>query len=1144
MRVLSTLVLLMVTALAQETPAPVITTLAPAIVTAGSPAFTLTVTGQRFMQDSRVIWQYGSANPVTLTTTFVSETRLEAAVGAGLLQQTGNVPVAVVQGTQVSNRVDFFVVAALAIETRCPIPSAISGRPYEFEFKLSGGNPDYLWTVSAGALPPGLGLNARGVLSGTAPNPGQSVFTVRVTDSQQNSASLACSMRVIAAQPGQNLFITALEPSSALANSPDTVVTIRGSGYSPGVVAVWNNSVDLPTAYNEATRITATIPARLLTSFGSFPITVRRIVLTAREFSNPENFNVIGPPQVASSCPLPDGGIGQLYSQTITATSGFPPYTFRASQGSLPPGLSLSTDGVVSGTPTLAGNYTFALEVTDSRSNSSERPCSLRVLGPLSVFPTALTFTMDASGEAPPPQYLSVVTGAPDIPFSAQIATAGGSWLQTANVSGRTPALMEFRVASLSGLPVGTYNGQITITAETAANRTVSLPVTLIVRGARLASITAQPRTVAFASPRDSTRLLTRTLTLSNPANTALIFSATSSAPWLSVTPASGSVIANTPARLRLRANPANLDPGTYRANVTIASTGLIDRLIIPVTLSIAASSELLTAIPPGITVTSVQEGPAPSPEMVYIAGQANSTFFWEAATTPDWLTIAPASDAARPDTPSAPELHVNPSGRLAGVYFGEVRVASPSSDNSPRLVSAVSQTLAPDAPLIEIKPAGLLFTSGPSRQTVTVRNLSTSPAAIDLNPSGDVRPFTVFPQGARTLQPGESRRVDIEANAQGLSSGAYRASLIVHASNNPQLHAVDLQFIVRPNLTCTPARLHPVVSAPAVPFALPAGLPLKLEVRVVDDCGTPLTSGAVSAGGAALTHIRQGLWVGSWTAPASPDPASLSVFADDPTRNLQGVVTLNGLVAPSAGIPVLNDAGTTSAASFQLGAPLAPGSLFAAFGSGLVEGGQITAPGLPWLPMLGRTSMYVGGIPSPVFFGGTQPGFSQVNGQVPYSIRPNTVQQIAAGLGTSRSQYVEAPVAAAQPAMFTFSQSGTGQGIIVDAARPTVIADAANPVARGSVVTIYVEGLGAVNQLIEAGQPAPFDPLARTTNTITVNIGGQLAEVLFTGLTPGFAGLYQINATVPAGITPGNAVPVIVTAGGLSSLPATIAVR
>lgn len=1144
MRAFSSLVLLLFPALAQETPPPVISSLAPSIATVGSPAFTLTVTGQRFSQDSRVVWRYGSGNPVTLTTTFVGETRLEAPVGAGLLQQIGNVPVAVVQGQQVSNRVDFFVVPRVAIESACPIPSAISGRPYSFQFALSGGNPPYIWSISAGALPPGLGLNANGLLSGTAPNPGQSVFTVQVTDSQQNTDSLACSIRVIAAQPNQNLFITQLEPSSTLLNSPDTTISIRGSGYSPGVVAVWNNTVDLPTTYHEATRITAIIPARLLTSFGSFPITVRRMVLTASEFSNAESFSVIGPPQVANACPLPDGGVGQVYSQTLTATSGFPPYTFRISQGALPPGLSLAAGGAISGTPSFAGNFTFTIEVADARGNASERPCSIRILGPLSVFPTALTFTMDASGEAPPPQYLSVVTGAPDIPFIAQIATTGGAWLQTPAVSGRTPALMEFRVASLSGLPAGTYNGQITVTAETAANRTVSLPVTLIVRAAKLAGISAHPRAVAFASPRDSTRMLTRTVTLSNPANTALIFSANSTASWLTVAPGAGSVIANTPARLRLRANPAGLEPGTYRASVTVGSTGLAEQLVIPVSLSIPSSSELLTAVPSGLTIASVQEGPAPSPEPIYISGQSNSTFFWEAATSPDWLLVTPASDAARPDTPSAPELLVNPSGRLAGIYFGQSRVASPASDNSPRLVSAVSQVLAPDATLIDIKPAGLLFTSGPSTQTLTVRNLSAGPVAINFNTGGDMRAFNVLPLSSRTLEPGETRRVDIEANAQGLGSGTYRASLMVHASNSPQVHAVDLQFVVRPALACSPARLHPVVTSPATPFAIPAGLPLRVEVRVVDDCGTPFTAGAVSAGGVPLTHVRQGLWVGSWTAPASPEPVSLAVFADDPARNLQGAIAMNGVVTPSAGIPVLSEGGITSAASFQPGAPLAPGGLYAAFGTGLVEGGQIAAPGLPWLPMLGRTSMYIGGVPSPIFFGGSQPGFSQVNGQVPYSIRPNTVQQVAAGLGDARSQYVDAPVAAAQPALFTFSQSGTGQGIIVDAERPTVIADTANPVARGGFITIYVEGLGAVNQLIEAGQPAPFDPLARSTNVITVTIGGQPAEVLFAGLAPGFAGLYQINAAVPSGITPGNAVPVVVTAGGAASLPATIAVR
>jgi uncharacterized protein (TIGR03437 family) len=60
----------------------------------------------------------------------------------------------------------------------------------------------------------------------------------------------------------------------------------------------------------------------------------------------------------------------------------------------------------------------------------------------------------------------------------------------------------------------------------------------------------------------------------------------------------------------------------------------------------------------------------------------------------------------------------------------------------------------------------------------------------------------------------------------------------------------------------------------------------------------------------------------------------------------------------------------------------------------------------------------------------------------------------------------------------------------------------------------------------------------------VSVTIGAQPAQVLFAGLAPGFAGLYQVNAVVPPGITPGAKVPVILTTAGFSSAPVTVAVQ
>jgi len=85
---------------------------------------------------------------------------------------------------------------------------------------------------------------------------------------------------------------------------------------------------------------------------------------------------------------------------------------------------------------------------------------------------------------------------------------------------------------------------------------------------------------------------------------------------------------------------------------------------------------------------------------------------------------------------------------------------------------------------------------------------------------------------------------------------------------------------------------------------------------------------------------------------------------------------------------------------------------------------------------------------------------------------------------------------------------------------------------------------LGVVTPDVEAGAPSPSQPLAVVPKTVEVTIGGKTATTLFAGLTSGFAGLYQINAIVPDGVAPGDAVVVTVTAGGQTSLPVTIAVQ
>ena len=167
-----------------------------------------------------------------------------------------------------------------------------------------------------------------------------------------------------------------------------------------------------------------------------------------------------------------------------------------------------------------------------------------------------------------------------------------------------------------------------------------------------------------------------------------------------------------------------------------------------------------------------------------------------------------------------------------------------------------------------------------------------------------------------------------------------------------------------------------------------------------------------------------------------------------------------------------------------------------------------------------------------------------QVNAVIPYDIPANTTQQLIVTNGPALSVPETVAIAPAQPGVFA---QADGSGVIFGVkpgSSDQILVDAGHPVSAGYAIVIYCAGLGPVSPPIAAGAAAPLAPPATTTNPVTVTIGGKTAQVFFGGLVGGFAGLYQVNAYVPKGITPGNAVPLLVSVAGFDSAPVTIAVK
>jgi len=217
-------------------------------------------------------------------------------------------------------------------------------------------------------------------------------------------------------------------------------------------------------------------------------------------------------------------------------------------------------------------------------------------------------------------------------------------------------------------------------------------------------------------------------------------------------------------------------------------------------------------------------------------------------------------------------------------------------------------------------------------------------------------------------------------------------------------------------------------------------------------------------------------------------------------------------------------------------------GLLASIFGTALADG-NVANSSLPLPPQLVTTSVSISGVQLPLLYVSD----SQVNVFIPYELAVNAPHQLIVQRGNAISVPVPIDIFNAQPAILATAGNGLGQGHIykVDAQSNQILADAQAPAEVGDVLVIYTVGLGPVTPAVKSGDPASFTSLSMVNAPVGVTIGGQSAVVLFAGLTPGFSGLYQVNAVVPDGVTAGSQVPVLVSvAGSSSSMSIFMAIR
>ena len=235
------------------------------------------------------------------------------------------------------------------------------GVAYSQTSSASGGTSPYAFTISAGSLPAGLTLNtSTGTVSGTPTAAGAFSYTVRVTDAASATATQTVSGTV--APVTLTLSVTASSNTQVgVAYSQTSAVS---GGTSPYAFAISAGSLPAGLTLNISTGTVSGTP----TTAGAFSYTVR-----VTDAASATATQTVAGTMATAAITIGNGGlsgaiVGANTNQPLPVAGGVAPYTYALSGGSLPPGVSLGTDGHVHGVPTAPGTYTFTVTVTDSAS--------------------------------------------------------------------------------------------------------------------------------------------------------------------------------------------------------------------------------------------------------------------------------------------------------------------------------------------------------------------------------------------------------------------------------------------------------------------------------------------------------------------------------------------------------------------------------------------------------------------------------------------------------------------------------------------------------------------------------------------------------------------------------------------------------
>lgn len=730
------------------------------------------------------------------------------------------------------------------------------------------------------------------------------------------------------------------------------------------------------------------------------------------------------------------------------------------------------------------------------------------------------------------------VTGNDQVQFNACILSisswSGSIQIQGGGIVTSSPAAVPLTNVA-SGQVAYTVLGQTTVFNVT--NATVSAT------GAAAPNITANPTSFSPAVNAGSNTVQQRVIDLSASSPVSYAVSKTGGS-WLTFSPSTG----NTSSDVTISANPTGLAEGVYNGSVTVNS-GQGTPAVVTVTLTVNPFvPPTLSANPTSLTFNYALGGAAPASQQVNIT--ATSAASITVASSNSWLQVTPLSGT----TPRSLTVSINTSGLAVGTLNGSLTITSAGATNTP-LVVPVTLNVTPQT-TISVSPSQLSFShqlgaSAPAAKLVSLSGLTGGAFTAAASSTGNW--LSVSPTAGTS-----PAQLTVSVNPAGLAAGQFSGSVTVTApgaSNSPRVVSVTLTVTTDTLLTANPAQLL-FSSAPGSAAPAPQQI-------------------AVAAGGAAIP-FSVALSSASWATLGSTGgttPRSVSVSVN-PTGLAPGVYEATASITSAGAVnspllvpikftisaqPTFTSQGVVNAASFAPGLPPAPGGLASVFG---VFPGTVfaQASAIPLPDSLSDVSITLTQNPSaalteksgvnrqsvsvdaPLLFVSGQ----QINFQVPWEIQPGTSQMVVT-VGGLASAPVAVDFESTSPAVFTLDY-GPGRAIAFMTggalAQPvgSIPGLLTRPARVGEPLIIFATGLGPMTgPPMESGNnslDAQGNYVLRETLAVPkVFVGGQEAAVIFSGASPEFVGVYQINLqAIPAGVQPGAQVPLVIQLGDIVS--------